>query len=124
MKRILVIDDDAHVRVTLGAILGRLGFEVVSAEDGREGLDLFQQLAPDLVITDIIMPEQDGIATIARAREQSPQTRIIAISGGGRLGNSDMLKLARAAGADDILAKPFAVADLIAVVTRTLGTAA
>jgi CheY-like chemotaxis protein len=124
MKRILVIDDDAHVRVTLGAILGRLGFEVVSAEDGREGLELFRKLAPDLVITDIIMPEQDGIATIARAREQSPQTRIIAMSGGGRLGNSDMLKLARAAGADDILAKPFAVADLIAVVTRTLGAAA
>jgi DNA-binding response OmpR family regulator len=124
MTRILVIDDDAHVRLTLQTVLTRSGFEVICASDGAEGLRLFRERAPDLVISDIIMPEQEGMATIKQAKSESPQTPIVAMSGGGRLGNSDILKLARAAGADDILAKPFVLADLITVVQRNLAPTA
>jgi CheY-like chemotaxis protein len=124
MTRVLVIDDDPHVRLTLSAMLMRFGFDVTVASDGLEGMRLFREVTPDLVVTDIIMPNQEGIATIAQAKQHSPRTPIIAISGGGRIGNSDMLKLARAAGADDVLAKPFLMADLLKVVQRTLAAAA
>jgi CheY-like chemotaxis protein len=106
MKKILVIDDNMVVRNTIVQILESEGYEVVSAEDGRRGLFVFRSEKPDLVVTDIIMPEKEGIETIRDIRSEVPDAKIIAISGGGRIGNTDFLKIARQLGASDIVAKP------------------
>jgi DNA-binding NtrC family response regulator len=124
MAKILVIDDDAMVRETIVRILGRKGHGVVFAGDGRRGLELFQSERPDLVITDIIMPEREGIETIRAIHKISPGAKIIAISGGGRVGNVDFLTLASKLGAREIIAKPFDAVELTSSVSRCLGSAA
>src|SRR6185437_14694121 len=106
MQKILVIDDNLVVRNTIVQILESEGYEVISAEDGRRGLYVFRNEHPDLVVTDIIMPEKEGIETIRDIRGEVPDAKIIAISGGGRIGNTDFLKIARQLGASDIVAKP------------------
>jgi CheY-like chemotaxis protein len=111
--KILVIDDDHLVRYTLSKILSRKGYEVVTAADGKRGITLFRNEHPDLVITDIIMPEQEGIDTIIQIRHERPNAKIIAISGGGRIRNIDFLEMARSLGADDVIAKPFEADDLL-----------
>jgi len=113
MAKILVIDDDAMVRHTMSKILRHGGYEVVLAEDGLRGVAAFRKEHPDLVITDIIMPEQEGIATISQIRREVHDAKIIAVSGGGRIGNADFLSMARKLGANDILPKPFLPADLL-----------
>jgi two-component system, chemotaxis family, chemotaxis protein CheY len=124
MPKILVIDDDPLVRSTVARILRHRGYEAILAEDGHKGLKLFQSEAPDLVITDIIMPDREGIETIREMRAVRADVKIIAISGGGRLGNLDLLAMAGKLGADEIVAKPFDAAELVAPVTRCLGAAA
>ena len=84
MKRILVIDDDIQVRQMLRQTLQRAGYEVVEAPDGKQGLSLFRQSPTDLVITDIIMPEKEGVETIMELKRDFPDVKIIAISGGSR----------------------------------------
>jgi CheY-like chemotaxis protein len=111
--KILVIDDDQLVRYTISKILENAGHQVVVAEDGMRGFALFEREHPDVVITDLIMPEQEGIETIIRIKRQRPEVRVIAISGGGRLGNLDALGMAQRLGADDVIAKPFAAAELV-----------
>ena len=120
MTKILVIDDDMVVRETIIQILEDKGYEVISAEDGYRGLAAFRRDKPDLVITDIIMPEKEGIETIRDIRGEYPEAKIIAISGGGRIGNTDFLKIARQLGASDVIAKPFDPDDLIAHVEKCL----
>jgi CheY-like chemotaxis protein len=117
---ILVIDDDALVRDIIKRDLEMAGYRVVVAGDGREGLAQYWSVAPDLLIIDLIMPEMDGIEVITELRKRRINTRILAISGGGRLGNRDILQVAHALGADDILAKPFQLADLTDKVQRLL----
>src|SRR5215469_16659727 len=121
MAKILVIDDDPLVRSTVARVLRHRGYEALLAEDGQKGLKLFQSEAPDLVITDIIMPEREGIETIREMRAARPEVKIIAISGGGRLRNLDLLAMAGKLGADEIVAKPFDAAELVAPVLRCLG---
>jgi CheY-like chemotaxis protein len=104
--KILVIDDNVVVRNTIVQILESEGYEVIGAEDGRKGLSAFRTEHPDLVVTDIIMPEKEGIETIRDIRAESPNAKIIAISGGGRMGNTDFLKIARQLGASEAVAKP------------------
>jgi two-component system chemotaxis response regulator CheY len=113
MTKILVIDDDVIVRETIVQILEDGGYQVLSAEDGKRGMAAFRSERPDLVITDIIMPEQEGIQTITEIRAVKPDAKIIAISGGGRIGNTDFLKIARHLGAFDAIAKPFDPDDLL-----------
>jgi CheY-like chemotaxis protein len=113
MKRILVIDDNEVVRNTVGRILQSGGYAVTLAEDGRKGMVSFRRERPDLVITDIIMPEQEGIETIRQILSDEPNAKIIAISGGGRMGHMDFLEVARKLGAVDILPKPFDPDDLL-----------
>jgi CheY-like chemotaxis protein len=120
MAKILVIDDDAMVRETITQILEDLGHRVMIAEDGRSGVAAFRAERPDLVITDIIMLEQEGIQTITEIRGLSPETQIIAISGGGRIGNTDFLRIARHIGANDVIAKPFDPDDLATRVATCL----
>jgi DNA-binding NtrC family response regulator len=120
MTKILVIDDDAIVRQTLTTILQDGGYEVLSADDGLRGMALFRREQPGLVITDIIMPDQEGIQTITEMRRERPDAKIIAISGGGRIGNTDFLKIAEHLGACDSVAKPFDPDDLLRRVRRCL----
>src|SRR5688572_234064 len=86
MQRILVIDDDEQVRALLYEILDRAGFKVVEATNGVEGLKLYRAQPADLVITDLIMPEKEGVETILELRREFPDVRVVAISGGGRNG--------------------------------------
>jgi DNA-binding NtrC family response regulator len=119
-KIILVIDDDAVVRTTIEQILEDAGYEVVTARNGLHGTVAFHRTQPDLVITDIIMPEQDGIQTITEIRAAKPDAKIIAISGGGRIGNADFLAMARTLGAIDVIPKPFDSDELLTVVANCL----
>lgn len=114
--RILVVDDDDLVRMTMEAALAQAGHEVTLAEDGIDALRLFQADRFDLVITDIIMPGREGIETILELRRISASVPIIAISGGGRTQNLDFLSAAKALGANHALAKPFTPDALLAVV--------
>src|SRR5690349_24914916 len=104
MSKVLVIDDDRMVRDTLKIILEAAGHEIVLANDGRQGVKAFTEIQPDLVITDILMPEKEGIETIADLRRLRPNLPIVAISGGGRIGNMNFLKLARSFGANHTIA--------------------
>jgi CheY-like chemotaxis protein len=107
VTKILVIDDDDMVRITMVRLLEDLGYDVVCAEDGERGLGIFRNDQPDLVITDLTMPEREGIATIIEIRRDRPAVKVIAISGGGRIQDSDFLDMAKKLGADDVIAKPF-----------------
>jgi YesN/AraC family two-component response regulator len=120
MTKILVIDDDVMVRKTIIRLLEDGGYKVLSAEDGVRGMAIFRSEQPDLVITDIIMPEQEGIQTINEMRKAKPDAKIIAISGSGSFGNADFLKMARSLGAMDIVSKPFEADELLTVVENCL----
>lgn len=120
MALILVIDDDQALRRTMRRILVDAGHAVIDAEDGNVGMKRLHAEQPALVITDILMPNKDGIETIREIRQLSPRTKIIATSGGGSSGEAMFLKAARVFGADAILQKPFRAADLLATVDRLL----
>ncbi len=120
IARILVIDDEASIRTMLQQMLEGSGHEVAVAAQGAEGLTLFGEHPVDLVITDIFMPEKEGIETILELRQRSPQTKIIAISGGGRAGNLDILATAKNLGAHQTLAKPFERQELLDAVNAAL----
>ena len=116
--KILVIDDDHLVRLTLSRVLTHSGHEVVTAADGNRGMTQLHAERPDVVITDIIMPEQEGFQTIVMIRRDYPEMKIIAISGGQRQGNHNVLAIAASLGADEVIAKPFEPADLLAALER------
>ena len=112
-KRILIIDDEQQIRMMLRQAIEKAGFEVDDAPDGKEGIDCFKRKRADLVITDIIMPEKEGIETIMALRRLDPAVKIIAISGGGRIQSDDYLNIATKVGASYSFAKPFSVMELL-----------
>jgi CheY-like chemotaxis protein len=116
----LVIDDDDLVRNTLVRMLERSGFEVVAAKNGREGLARFHNEPPDLIVTDVIMPDLDGVETIMAVRQESPGIPIIAVSGGGKAHAMQFLDAAQKLGADLVLPKPFRQDDLASTIARLL----
>lgn len=120
MSAILVIDDDAAVREVVREMLRLEGYDVTIAENGRQAIELLGERRFDLVITDLIMPEKEGIETIAEIRRTHARLPILAISGGGRIGPSDYLETARYLGADATLAKPFARQELLTTVDSLL----
>lgn len=121
MARILIIDDDDQVRKMLRLTLNAAGFDVIEAQDGTVALKLFyQNPLVDLVITDLIMPEKEGIETIMEIRRNFPKVPIIAISGGGRIDPSDYLSLAKKLGAQITLEKPFSRQDIIDAVNELI----
>ncbi|MEX0741267.1 MAG: response regulator [Phycisphaeraceae bacterium] len=122
MARILLIDDDELLRGMVHKTLQRAGFEVVDACDGKVGLERMDEGHFDLVITDMVMPEQEGIETVLALRAKHPQLPILAISGGGRGKPGDYLAMASKLGAAGTLAKPFDNDELIAVVKELLGS--
>ena len=122
MARILVIDDDEQVRRLLVVLLERAGHAVATAPDGRAGIALAGREPFALVITDIVMPEEEGIGVINRLKSLAPEIKIIAISGGLAHYNYDYLQTASLMGADRTLAKPFMPDDVVRTVDELLDT--
>jgi CheY-like chemotaxis protein len=111
--RVLVVDDNPDMRSLVKLVLERAGFEAEVAADGQRALDLHRERPADVLITDIFMPESDGIELIARFKSGFPQVKIIAMSGGGHVSKKDYLPVAKAIGADGVLQKPFAAETLL-----------
>lgn len=120
MARILVIDDEELARYTIRDILEGANHSVEEAKNGNEGINLQIENQFDLVITDIIMPEKEGVETIIELKRDYSDLKIIGISGGGRTRNMDFLKIAEQFGADYILSKPFSEEDLLTLVKKCL----
>src|SRR5271154_3501930 len=118
---ILVIDDDQPVRQSMEIVLQTYGFDVLTARDGEEGLRAFREHMPAAVITDIMMPGRDGIETIREIRREFPDAKIIAMSGGGRVGNTDFVALALKLGADCGIHKPFDIEKPVELLRTLLG---
>jgi CheY-like chemotaxis protein len=122
MRRILVIDDSQDTRELMQLLLEHAGYTVEVAPDGAAGLRAQLARPADLVITDIFMPKQDGLETIAELRRRHPDLKVIAISGGGEVvKNPGYLLTARELGAHAVLAKPFDVQALLSAVRELLG---
>jgi CheY-like chemotaxis protein len=120
MARILLIEDDQAQREILRMILEKMDHTVIEASDGHDGLTRFAKQGADLVLTDLIMPGKEGLETIQEFRQRYPAVKIIAMSGGARVGASDYLKVAQKFGAFRVLAKPFsreALTEAIAAAT-------
>ena len=121
MARILVIDDDAQVRGAVRRILERAGHTVEDVGNGDAGLRAHRERPADLIITDIFMPERDGLETVRELRRESPQVKIIVISGGDRTQTMDLRKDAELLGAARSLRKPFELSELVRAVGELLG---
>lgn len=119
-QRVLLIDDDDLVRKTLRRALEGADFEVVEAADGDEGIRSYEAEPFGVVVTDILMPGKEGIETILELRRMNPEVRIVAISGGDRVGGRHYLKMAGKLGADRILPKPFRPKELLDAVRDVL----
>jgi CheY-like chemotaxis protein len=113
-RKVLLVEDDPDLLSLLTAAFAREGYQTFTARNGRLGVQMLQTLQPDLMVTDIVMPEMEGIGAIMEARRSARETRVIAISGGGHYGRSQsFLEWARELGADEVLAKPFRMSSLI-----------
>lgn len=113
VARVLLVDDDAFVRHSLETVLRRQGCTVVAAENGKQALRLLAQGEYDWVVTDLVMPEMEGMELIREVRRQFPAVRILAMSGGGRVAPCNYLPMARMLGAHRVLEKPFLFVDLL-----------
>lgn len=124
MANILLVDDDAAVRKTVRLLLERANHLVVEAADGRGALSCLETAQFDLVVTDLNMPEMDGIEVLMALRARGVHVPVVAISGGGRMPKELLLKSAGALGAVTTLAKPFALSELRRVVEEALASRA
>lgn len=121
MARILIIDDDVKFLKMLRQILERAGHEVIEAPNGDIGVKLFRKDRTELIITDLFMPEKEGLETITELKREFPTLRVIAMSGGGRKGNFDFLEMAGILGADRTFSKPFERQELLQAIQELLG---
>ena len=122
-QRIMIVDDDPGIRRALHILLSRAGYQVTQARDGIEALRLWRDKGGDLVITDLHMPEKDGIQTIVELQSHTPGIRIIAMSGGGQTKRLDLLGNATMLGAVFTIEKPFTLNEMMSVVRRALAVA-
>ena len=122
MAQILIIDDNQEIREMIEEILKREKYEVITAEDGEEGMKVFRNKPTSLVITDVIMPNKDGVEIIFELNRDFPDVPVIAISGGGKLKVEECLGLVKAVpNVKCVLSKPFARAELLAEVKDLIG---
>ena len=121
MAKILVLDDEPSILLMMKKMLEKAGYEVDVALNGREGMVLFDKNKPDLLITDIIMPEKEGLETIFELRRNYPDLKIVAISGGGRIGPSGYLPGAKLLGANLVFQKPIVPKEFLAAISELLG---
>ena len=120
MNRILVIDDDEIVSAMLAQLFTEAGYEVKTASDGSRGLNILKAETFDLIVTDIVMPNKEGLETILAIRKTNKTVPIIAISGGGQIGPDQYLTLAQQFGATHALRKPLDIEEVLAVVQSLL----
>ena len=116
MPNILLVDDDEQLRTMLKIVLTRAGHAVKEARNGNEALQIHASNPAELMITDLIMPDREGLDTIREVRRLNPRIKIIAMSGGGRNTAGDYLLLAKRLGADYTLAKPFSNHEILSIV--------
>ena len=116
MARILVIDDEQEIRIVLRKILERAGYEVIGASDGREGIACYRQEPADVVLTNIVMPEKDGLEVIRELKRNFPDVKTIAMSA-----NPIYLPLAIDLGAQFAISKPFVSQTLVDMVEKLVG---
>ena len=116
MSKVLIIDNDPLLCDTLKFAAEAAGHNVVLAPNGREGIEVFETFQPDVVVTDILMPEKEGMETIVELRRLNPDVPIIAMSGAAPAGNISFLKIAQKLGANRTLSKPFAMPDFVAAI--------
>jgi len=121
VKRILVVDDEDNLRGLVQKVLTREGFEVVLAENGRAGLEAVKGHEFALVLTDVFMPDIDGIEFVRKLKKIAPGVPYVVMSGGGTFNNMSMLELAEHLGATATLEKPFRLEELIAIVRSAVG---
>lgn len=121
MQTVLIIEDDYNILLMIKRMLEPFGFEISLASNGQEGLEMFHKLDVDLVITDIIMPEKEGLEIIREMRRVRPDLKIIAMSGGGKISADNYLETARIFGASKILEKPFTRNQIVSAVQDILG---
>jgi CheY-like chemotaxis protein len=120
MAKILVLDDEPSILFMIKKMLEKAGHEVSVALNGKEGMVLFEKNRPDLLITDIIMPEKEGLETIFELRRKYPELKIIAISGGGRISPEGYLPGAKLLGANMVFQKPLVQKDFMEAVSSLL----
>ena len=120
MTKILVLDDEPAILIMIKKMLEKAGYEVSVASNGKEGMRLFEMEKPDLLVTDIIMPEKEGLETIFELRKKHPELKIIAISGGGRISPDGYLPGAKLLGANIVFQKPLVQKDLLNAVSQLL----
>jgi len=120
MARILIIDDEPQIRSMLTLMLAREGYEIVEASDGVAGIKIYRQNPADLIITDLIMPNKDGIGMIIDLKKEFPDVKIIAMSGGGLNKPDGYLKGAKKLGAACTLTKPIDREEMLNAVRETL----
>jgi Response regulator containing CheY-like receiver, AAA-type ATPase, and DNA-binding domains len=119
-RSILVVDDEEELRDIVGRVLRDAGHRVTTAADGKEAIVTMANEEFDLVLTDVIMPEKDGMQVISEARRKYPRVKIVAMSGGGHIPRDQYLKIATGLGAHAILEKPFSNRELMETVTAVL----
>jgi DNA-binding response OmpR family regulator len=117
---VLIIEDDVGMRVLLVTLLEANGFRVLTAGNGLRAMQVLRESAPRVVLTDILMPEQDGMETIRAVRRAHPDVKIIAMSGGGYIDKMDYLRFARMLGADATISKPADIDELVQLVRSFL----
>jgi CheY-like chemotaxis protein len=120
MPQILIIDDEEQIRAVFREMLERSGYKVFEATNGEEGLRLQREKPAALIITDLIMPEKEGLETIRELRQEFPEVKIIAVSGGGRIGPQGYLDAAKKLGAACTFEKPVDLEELIQAVENVL----
>lgn len=120
MATILIIDDEEQIRKLMEKMLSWEGYDTLLAANGEEGLKLYNEKGADLIITDLIMPDKEGIETIMELKKIDPSVKIIAMSGGGKNDPETYLPLAKGLGALATLKKPFALDELLNIVRDLL----
>jgi CheY-like chemotaxis protein len=122
MPGVLIVEDDKELRQMLKMMLQRRNFTVLEAENGKSAITHFKPLLTDVVVTDLIMPEEDGLKVVIKLKELKPSLKVIAISGGGKAGPGGYLNLAKALGADAVYSKPFSLNDLVEKIEQLLNS--
>lgn len=118
---VLVVDDEAELRDVVSRVLLDAGHKVVCAANGQEATRALSKQTFDLILTDVIMPEKDGMQVISESRRMRPEMRIVAMSGGGHMSREQYLKMAKALGAHAVLEKPFGTEQLVETINAVLG---
>ncbi len=119
-KSVLFVDDEPGIRQLGARVLGAAQCDTYVAGNGKEAIAVLEKAPIDLVIIDIIMPDKEGVETIMEIKARWPELKIIAISGGGRVGPDDFLHLASMVGADATMRKPLNFKDMVGIVAKVL----